>query len=120
MSRAYRPSNGVWELIDDNEAGRVASVRAKARLEPMYQLQDFREAIHPRFNRQNNVVLPTSLQVKGVITVYTEKNKNIAEVLKNLKAPLTTNFDLQLHPALICFTNGVVDLTPGALQVRCG
>ena len=86
----------------------------------MYQLQDFREAIHPLFNRQNPVVKPTSLQVRNLILTYVERNRNIAEVIKNLKAPLTTNFDLQLHPALICFTNGVVDLTTGALQVRCG
>ena len=38
MSRAYRPSNGVWELIDDNEAGSFSLHKSYLRLRALASL----------------------------------------------------------------------------------
>ena len=112
--RAYQPASGVWKQIDDHAAGVLAANRARALIVPMHNLQSFREGIHPLFNRKRQVVNPTSLQVKQIIATYTDKNRNMHEVLKNLKEPLQSVFDSADElKQYLCFSNGLVDLKTG-------
>ena len=113
--REYQPSNGVWALIKEGAAVAIIAKAISALLWPMYHLQSFRELHDPLFNRKTPVVFPTSLTVKNMIGQYVQKMRNTKDVLNTMQQQLTFTSDVNAHPSLLCFRNGLLDLKTGLL-----
>jgi D5 N terminal like len=115
--RIYKPSNGVWKVaIKDSDDVRLVAETIRGLLLPMYELQSFREKSNPHYNRKNCPIRPKSEKVRSLIGKYSQKLKNVREVLAVMKSELTFNFSANQHPHLLgCFENGVVCLRTGAL-----
>ena len=114
--REYQASSGVWKLIDEGAAAAITATGIAALLWPMYHLQHFCEQHDPKFNFKTPVVFPESWRVKKMIGNYVQKMRNTKDVLRFMQQQLTVAFDVNTHPSLLCFKNGVLDLKTGLLQ----
>ena len=114
--RLYKPSNGLWDPIEETAAVFFVAKVIGEIVQPMYHLQNFRELTDSRFNRKRPVVYPKSTAVKNLLSQYAEKMRAAKDILNAIKAKITFKFDSNMYPSFLLFQNGLVNLETGKLQ----
>ena len=109
--RQYQPINGQWKVIPDNGAVKIVTNAIQNLLMPMMHLQQFREDINPSVNRTKTL----SEKVNEMINTYAQKLRNAKDVLSMIQTDISCPFRTDRYPSMLCFANGLVDLTTGKL-----